>query len=276
MKQTASVGLPGERPHGRPSEPKDIWPSKRGLYDPDSERDNCGVGFVCDIKGRSSRQIILDAHDMNCCMEHRGGVGYEKNTGDGAGILVGLPDKFLRKIAETDLSATLPARGQYGVGNVFLPTDETERAHCMAVLEEEIAAAGQILLGWRSLPVHPDGAGIGKAARAAMPYFAQLFIGAKGVAGEDFERKLYVIRKHGTHRLRGDENLVQRKHFFICSLSTKVIVYKGMLTPDQIFPFYPDLLDDDFESHLAMVHSRFSTNTVMGPCPAQPLHEPQR
>jgi len=245
-------------------------PPKLGLYDPDTEKDSCGVGFICDIKGRPSRQIIEDARDMNCCMEHRGGVGYEKNTGDGAGMLLGLPDRFLRRIAGADLGVELPEAGQYGVGNVFLPTDENERAHCQRVLEEEIAAAGQKLLGWRSLPVHPDGAGIGNAARAAMPYFAQLFIGAEGVEGDEFERKLYIIRKHGTHRLRGDENLAQRKHFYICSLSTKVIVYKGMLTPDQVFPFYPDLEEDDFESHLAMVHSRFSTNTFPSWDRAQP------
>ncbi len=245
-------------------------PPKAGLYDPETEKDSCGVGFICDIKGRPSRRIIEDARDMNCCMEHRGGVGYEKNTGDGAGMLLGIPDRFLRKVAKADLGVELPAKGRYGVGNVFLPTDEAERAHCVEVLEEEIQAAGQRLLGWRSLPVHPDGAGIGKAARAAMPYFAQLFIGAEGVEGDEFERKLYVIRKHGTHRLRGDESLVQRKHFYICSLSTKVIVYKGMLTPDQVFPFYPDLEDQDFESHLAMVHSRFSTNTFPSWDRAQP------
>jgi glutamate synthase (NADPH/NADH) large chain len=254
MNQTTSVGLP----------------AKVGLYDPDSEKDSCGVGFICDIKGRPSRQIIVDAQQMNCCMEHRGGVGYEKTTGDGAGMLLGLPDRFLRKTAKADFAVTLPPRGQYGVGNVFLPTDDSERAHCQRVLEEEIAAAGQKLLGWRSLPVSPDGAGIGNAARAAMPCFTQLFIGAQGVAGDDFERKLYVIRKHGTHRLRGDERLAQRKHFFICSLSTKVIVYKGMLTPNQLFPFYPDLMDEDFESHLAMVHSRFSTNTFPSWDRAQP------
>ncbi len=246
-------------------------PPKRGLYDPDNEKDSCGVGFICDIKGRPSRQIVEDARDMNCCMEHRGGVGYEKNTGDGAGMLLGLPDRFLRKAASSELGVELPAEGQYGVGNVFLPTDDAERAHCQKVLEEEIAAAGQKLLGWRSLPVHPDGAGIGKAARAAMPYFAQLFIGADGVdSADEFERKLYVIRKHGTHRLRGDDNLVQRKYFYICSLSTRVIVYKGMLTPDQVFPFYPDLMDEDFQSHLAMVHSRFSTNTFPSWDRAQP------
>ena len=254
MTDTAHIGLP----------------PRRGLYDPDSEKDSCGVGFICDIKGRPSRQIIEDAQAMNCCMEHRGGVGYEKNTGDGAGILVGLPDRFLRKVAQADLGIELPASGEYGVGNVFLPTDEAQRDHCRQILEQEIAAAGQRLLGWRELPVHPVGAGIGNAARAAMPHFTQLFIGAAGVSGDEFERKLYLIRKHGTHRIRGDEQLTERKLFYVCSLSTKVIVYKGMLTPDQVFPFYPDLLDADFESHLAMVHSRFSTNTFPSWDRAQP------
>ena len=133
MTETAHIGLP----------------PKRGLYDPDSEKDSCGVGFICDIKGRPSRHIIEDAQAMNCCMEHRGGVGYEKNTGDGAGILVGLPDGFLRKVAQSDLNIDLPASGEYGVGNVFLPTDEAQREHCLGVFEEEIAAAGQRLLGWR-------------------------------------------------------------------------------------------------------------------------------
>ncbi len=245
-------------------------PPRQGLYDPSFEKDSCGVGFICDIKGRPSRQIVEDARDMNCCMEHRGGLGYEKNTGDGAGILLGLPDKFLRAIAADDLGVELPPAGQFGVGNIFLPNDPTERAHCQRVFEREVNAAGQRLLGWRELPVHPDGAGIGNAARSAMPAFAQLFIGADGISGDDFERKLYLIRKHATHLLRGDHNLKERQQFYVCSLSTKVIVYKGMLTPDQVFPFFPDLIDERFESHLAMVHSRFSTNTFPSWDRAQP------
>ncbi|MEJ2087362.1 MAG: glutamate synthase subunit alpha, partial [Gammaproteobacteria bacterium] len=252
------------------AEARTTAPERRGLYDPANEKDSCGVGFICDIKGRPSRQIIDDALTMNCCMGHRGGVGYEKNTGDGAGILTGLPDKFLRRVAEAQLGIELPATGQYGVGNVFLPTDEAERDHCKTVFEAEIRSAGQHFLGWRTLPVHPDGAGIGNAARAAMPVFAQLFIGAEGVSGDDFERKLYLIRKHATHRLRGDKALAHRKSFYVCSLSSKVIIYKGMLTPDQVPLFYPDLRDNDYESHLAMVHSRFSTNTFPSWDRAQP------
>ena len=245
-------------------------PAKRGLYDPAFEKDSCGVGFICDIKGRASREIIESALSMNCCMEHRGGLGYEKNTGDGAGILLGLPHRFMARVAAASLAAEAPAAGSYGVGVVFLPRDPAERERCKTVLAEEVAAAGQALLGWRSLPVHPDAADIGKAARAAMPHMEQLFIGASGVVGDAFERKLYLIRKHATHRLRGDPSLKQRQLFYVCSLSSKVIVYKGMLTPAQLGPFFGDLAEPDFESHLAMVHSRFSTNTFPSWDRAQP------
>ena len=248
-------------------------PPKQGLYDPAFEKDSCGVGFICDIKGRASRGIVRDALSMNCCMEHRGGLGYEKNTGDGAGILLGLPDRFLRRAARDELRIDLPARGSYGVGIVFLPTDAGERETCRRLLAQEIAAAGQRLLGWRELPTDPDGADIGNAARAAMPHMAQLFIGtdaANPLTGDEFERKLYLIRKHATHLLRGDTNLAQRQSFYICSLSSKVIVYKGMLTPVQMTPFFKDLSEPDFESHLAMVHSRFSTNTFPSWDRAQP------
>ncbi len=246
-------------------------PGPVGLYHPAHEHDNCGVGFICDIKGRPSRQIVLDAEQMNCCMVHRGGVGYEKNTGDGAGILTGLPHKFFARVAKADLGVDLGKAGSYGAGNVFLPRDPEAQAHCKQVIEDAIKAEGQKLLGWRKVPTDVDGADLGKAARAAMPHIEQLFIAAAdGLDRESFERKLYTIRKHATHQLRGDRNLTQRTLFYVCSLSTKVIIYKGMLTPQQVFPFYQDLNQDDFESHLAMVHSRFSTNTFPSWDRAQP------
>ena len=245
-------------------------PRRQGLYDPAWEKDSCGVGFVCDIKGRASRRIVDTAEHMNCCMVHRGGLGYEANTGDGAGVLTALPHEFLAKVVEADLGVDLPALGSYGAGIVFLPRDPSERARCKAVVEEEVASAGQRLLGWRDVPTAADAADIGKAARASMPAMEQLFIGAEGVQGDALERKLYLIRKAATHRLRGDETLRERLLVFFVSLSAKVIVYKGMLTPHQLFPFYPDLQDDDYESHLAMVHSRFSTNTFPSWDRAQP------
>ena len=246
-------------------------PAKHGLYDPANEKDGCGVGFICDIKGRPSHQIVADAAAMNCCMEHRGGVGYEKNSGDGAGILTGLPHALLQDLAKVTFGAGLPEAGGYGVGNVFLPTDSAERDHCKQVIEDEITAAGQTLIGWRALPPNADGADIGKAARSKMPHFEQLFIGR----GDDrdaqaFERTLYIIRKLSTHRLRGDESLTQNHLFYVCSLSANVIIYKGMLTPEQLFPFYSDLQNPLYESHLAMVHSRFSTNTFPSWDRAQP------
>ena len=245
-------------------------PRRQGLYDPAWEKDSCGVGFVCDIKGRASRRIVDTAEHMNCCMVHRGGLGYEANTGDGAGVLTALPHEFLAKVVKADLGVDLPPLGSYGAGIVFLPRDPSERARCKAVVEEEIASAGQRLLGWRDVPTAADAADIGKAARASMPAMEQLFIAAQGVQGDALERELYLIRKAATHRLRGDETLSERLLVFFVSLSAKVIVYKGMLTPHQLFPFYPDLQDDDYESHLAMVHSRFSTNTFPSWDRAQP------
>ena len=245
-------------------------PPRQGLYDPALEKDACGVGFVCDIKGRASRRIVETAEHMNCCMVHRGGLGYEKNTGDGAGVLTALPHRFLAKAAKAELGIELPAPGRFGAGIVFLPRDAEQRKRCKAVIAEEIESAGQRLLGWRKVPIRADEAGIGGAARAAMPAMEQLFIGATDVEGDGFERKLYLIRKAATHRLRTDATLSERLLLFFVSLSAKVIVYKGMLTPHQLFPFYPDLQDEDYESHLAMVHSRFSTNTFPSWDRAQP------
>jgi glutamate synthase (NADPH/NADH) large chain len=247
------------------------YPDRQGMYDPAQEKDSCGVGFICDIKGRPSHDIVRDAQHMNCCMVHRGGQGYEKNTGDGAGILVGLPHRFLAEVTKETLGVDLPAPGRYGAGVVFLPRPEAEREAARAIIEEQIAAEGQSLIGWRPMPTAPDVADVGKAARAAMPHIEMLLVGAAdGVEGDDFERELYTIRKHATHRVKNSQTITERKLFYICTLSSKVIVYKGMLTPEQVFPFYPDLTDERFESHLAMVHSRFSTNTFPSWDRAQP------
>ncbi len=248
-----------------------LRPEKSGLYDPAQEHDSCGVGFVCDIKGRSSNQILKDAQHINCRMEHRGGVGYEKNTGDGAGILTALPHKLLAKQCQKDLNTPLPEPGKYAAGIVFLPNDPVERQHCVQTFESVIDAEGQRLLGWRSLPTDADGADLGSTARDAMPHILQLFVAAaEGLCQDEFERKLYLIRKIATHALRGDPALVEHANFYVCSLSTRIIVFKGMLTPHQVFDFYLDLNDPEFETHLAMVHSRFSTNTFPSWDRAQP------
>ncbi|MCB1645386.1 MAG: hypothetical protein KDI36_08030 [Pseudomonadales bacterium] len=246
------------------------FPEQSGLYDPANEKDSCGVGFVADIKGKPSHQIMLDAYHINSRMDHRGGCGFEENTGDGAGILTALPHGFFRKLAG-ELGIELPAPGAYAVGNIFLPQDAEERAHCKEEIEKIIAAEGQEFLVWRKVPTDPAGANIGPAALTAQPDIEQLFIAANGLSGDDFERKLYIIRKRFTTALKNSsKQLSQGNLLYACSLSTKVIVYKGMLTPSQLFPFYQDLTNTEFETHLAMVHSRFSTNTFPSWARAQP------
>ena len=246
-------------------------PGATGLYDPANEKDSCGVGFVADMKGRPSHEIVLEADHALRRMDHRGGCGCEANTGDGCGILTAIPHKFLQKSAKSAFGVDLPEKGQYAVGNVFLPQDEKERAHCKAVVEEYIAMQGQAFIGWRAMDVQPEKADVGPTALAAMPVIEQLYIGAAdGLTGDDFERQLYIIRKLSTRTLRTEHELEESDAFYICTLSSKVIVYKGMLTPDQLMPFYPDLQDEDFEAHLAMVHSRFSTNTFPSWDRAQP------
>jgi glutamate synthase (NADPH/NADH) large chain len=246
-------------------------PGPKGLYDPANEKDSCGVGFVADMKGRPSHDIVLEADHALRRMNHRGGCGCEANTGDGCGILTAIPHKFLKKSAKAAFGIDLPEKGRYAVGNVFLPQDNHERAHCKATVEEFISMQGQTFIGWRDMGVQAEAADVGPTALASMPVIEQLYIGAApGLAGDDFERQLYIIRKLSTRALRQEHNLSESQAFYICTLSSKVIVYKGMLTPDQLMPFYPDLADEDFEAHLAMVHSRFSTNTFPSWDRAQP------
>ncbi len=245
-------------------------PEKQGLYDPSFEKDSCGVGFVAHIKGKPSHQIVVDAEIMLQRMEHRGGCGCEPTTGDGAGILTGMPHDFCIRVAKQDLDIDLPAAGKYAAGNVFLPTDEKQRRFCMAAVEEIIADQGQKCLGWRDVPVDTDGANIGPTARLSQPFIMQLYIASVGVEGRDFERQLYVIRKRCTHLLRSSTRLSQCKLFYICSLSPHIIIYKGMLNALQVKDFYTDLQADDYASHIAMVHSRFSTNTFPSWDRAQP------
>ena len=247
-------------------------PQSHGLYSNEQEHDSCGVGFVAHIKGEASRQIIEDAERILRHMTHRGACGCEENTGDGAGILTALPDEFLRKVARRDLGVDLPPKGQYGAGIVFFPKDEGEREKFKKTVNEIVAAQGQTLLGWRDVPQDPDGADIGPSARAAEPDMQMLLVGAaQGLDAEAFERKLFVIRKLASHAIR-EGSSKEALAFYVCTLSTKVLVYKGMLTPEQVIKYYPDLRDSDFKSHLAMVHSRFSTNTF----PSWDRAHPQR
>lgn len=248
-------------------------PQKQGLYDPSLEKDSCGVGFIANIKGAPSHQTVLDADTILRNMDHRGACGCETNTGDGSGILCALPHQFLARIAKEDLGVSqLPEPGRYAAGLIFLPTDAAEREKCRQTVNSLIENSGQILLGWRDVPQDAFGADIGPTARKSEPVIQMLFVAASSdLKGDSFERKLYIIRKQASHILRGSSELKQALMFYICSLSTKVIIYKGMLTPAQLLPYFSDLRDKDFATHLAMVHSRFSTNTFPSWDRAQPL-----
>ena len=246
-------------------------PEKQGLYDPAFEKDACGVGFVAHIKGQRSHQIVLDANEIMMNMEHRGACGCEANTGDGAGMLTGFPYDFMRKVAKDELDADLPEEGRFGAGVVFLPQDDDQRAQCKATVEQIITEQGQVLVGWRTIPTDPTGANIGPTALSAMPVFEHLIIAAAdGVEHEDFERQLYIIRKRASHVLRDNDSMSESKLFYVCSLSSKVMIYKGMMTTYQVVPFFYDLQSEDYTTHLAMIHSRFSTNTFPSWDRAQP------
>ncbi len=244
-------------------------PGQQGLYHPDFEHDACGVGFVADIKGRRSHDIVEKAKTVLINMTHRGAVGSDKNSGDGAGILTALPHEFLEKVMATELDVSLPERGRFSAGLVFLPTDPGLEKLCMERTAEIVTREGQKLLGWRDVP--RDNSMIGPTALAAEPTMKQLFVAAgDGLADDAFERKLYVIRKQMQNLIRGSE-IDPESFFYVCSLSTKVIVYKGMLMPEQLFDYFKDLADPAYDTHLAMIHSRFSTNTFPSWDRAQPM-----
>ena len=244
-------------------------PTQRGLYSPQFEHENCGVGFVAHIKGEQSHSIIENAKTVLLNMTHRGAVGSDKNTGDGAGVLTSLPHAFLERVMRDDLGVSLPERGKYAAGLFFLPTQAEYLNASLGYIERVITEEGQRMLGARDVP--RDNSMIGPSARASEPAMRQVFISAgDGVDPDAFERKLYVIRKRLTKELRGSEHDPDG-FFYACSLSTRVIVYKGMLMPEQLFDYFKDLSDSAYISHLAMVHSRFSTNTFPSWDRAQPL-----
>lgn len=230
-----------------------------GMYSSQFEKDACGMGFVVNIKGKKSHDIIDDGLRILERLEHRGGAGADKDTGDGAGILVQIPHEFFKRECEV-LGISLPVAGEYGVGMIFAHKYESLRNEQKRIFEEVVREEGQVVLGWREVPV--DGTKVGKEAAAIRPWMIQILIG-KGpdvTNNAEFERKLYVIRKLAEKRIIPLSKELS-SDFYIASLSSKTIVYKGMLTPGQLRDFYLDLSDLDFTSALAMVHSRFSTNT---------------
>ncbi|OGT89342.1 MAG: glutamate synthase subunit alpha [Gammaproteobacteria bacterium RIFOXYA12_FULL_61_12] len=231
-------------------------PPAQGLYDPANEHDACGVGFVAHIKGKKSHHIVRQGLAILARLTHRGAVGADPKAGDGAGILLQLPDAFLRSVVGFDL----PEPGAYAVGMLFLPRDATDRAECEAIIGRIAAAEGQPILGWRDVPV--DNSGLGESVLPTEPVIRQVFIGkGPGVSGQDaFERKLFVIRKQIENGVR-ESSIPQRGFFYFTSLSSRVLVYKGMLLASQVDEYYRDLSDERMVSALALVHQRFSTNT---------------
>src|SRR5215210_3114226 len=222
-----------------------VFPHKQGLYDPRQEHDACGVGFVVDIAGRKSHEIVRQAIEVLLNLEHRGACGCEKNTGDGAGITLQLPHLFFARQCAA-LGIKLPPPGQYGVGMVFLPRDPESREQCEHLFEEIVREEGQSVLGWRSVPT--DGTTIGPTAKASEPVVRQIFIGRHADLSDDlaFERVLYVIRKRVSKGAK--RGIHERRMFYISSLSSRTIIYKGMLTTAQLTTFYPDLCDESLES----------------------------
>jgi len=234
-------------------------PPSQGLYDPRNEHDACGIGFVVDIKNRKSHQPIRQGLEILANLGHRGAVGADPLAGDGAGILIQLPDAFLRAECAT-LGIELPAFGDYAVAMVFLPRDSLVRGHSEAALQRTVAAEGQIFLGWRDVPT--DNSCLGRSVRPTEPVIRQAFV-QRGPNCPDtaaFERKLFVIRKQ-THHAIWDRELLSRQPFYIASFSSRTLVYKGMILARNLGVYYPDLRDERLESALALVHQRFSTNT---------------
>ena len=231
---------------------------KQGLYNPEYEHDACGIGFIANIDGKKSHRVVDQSIGVLENMMHRGASGADEDTGDGAGITVQIPHQFFKRECEV-LGIQLPNLGDYGVANMFVHRydefREVQKEEFIQIIEEE----GQEFLGWRDVPVNVSS--IGETALKAMPFMLQAFIKRKGVdAGIDFERKLYVIRK------KAEKHIIPLGYakggtFYVSSLSSKTIVYKGMLTALQLREFFLDLADLDFKSAIALVHSRFSTNT---------------
>ncbi|HYZ69451.1 MAG TPA: glutamate synthase subunit alpha, partial [Mycobacterium sp.] len=238
------------------------FPEPQGLYDPENESDSCGVAMVADIQGRRSHAIVADGLIALEHLEHRGAAGAEPNSGDGAGILIQLPVELLTEVVDLDLpAATDDGCNTFAAGICFLPQDPAARAAAVEHVEAIATEEGLEVLGWRPVPVDPGGAEVGVTALGCMPYMAQLFVSAPGHSGIDLDRRVYPLRKRA-----------ERNEVYFPSLSSRTMVYKGMLTTMQLPQYFPDLRDERCMSAIAIVHSRFSTNTF----PSWPLAHPFR
>ena len=245
-------------------------PEAEGLYDPSLEKDSCGVGFIANIKGKKSHEIVSDALSILCNLEHRGAVGADPRAGDGAGILVQIPHAFFSRKAKEN-KFELPAPGEYAIGALFMPRDTAWRNVIKSIIADQIKAEGLTLLGWRDVPT--DNSSLGVTVKPTEPACMQVFIGRNGTAKteDEFERRLYILRKSISQAIyqRRDRGLAG---YYPCSMSCRTVIYKGMFLADQLGKYYPDLHEKDFESALALVHQRFSTNTF----PAWSLAHPYR
>ncbi len=244
---------PGRRPPHLP-------PAKQGLYDPWFEHEACGVGFVVDVKGRKSHRILEQGIQVLRNLDHRGACGCEANTGDGAGVLIQMPHAFFQHVTKKDRLFSLPGPGEYASGLVFFPRNPTRRRRLVEVFEHIIQSEGQVVLGWRTVPV--NNSSLGETARAGEPFIRQVFIGRGPKVRDEaeFERKLYVIRKRAYSEIR-TSTIDGAEYWYLCSLSHKTFVYKGMLLTEQLTKYFTDLEHPAIETALALVHSRFSTNT---------------
>jgi glutamate synthase domain-containing protein 2/glutamate synthase domain-containing protein 1/glutamate synthase domain-containing protein 3 len=229
-----------------------------GLYDPRMEHDACGIGFVANIKGQKTHDIIVKGIQVLINLTHRGACGCDPETGDGAGVLIQIPHKFFARECAR-LGFTLPGAGEYGIGMAFLPVEPHPRLMCEGIVERIVREEGLTVLGWRDTPI--EGGAIGRVARASQPYIQQIFVGrARGMTEDQLERKLYVIRKRAELEV-AKSDFQDKSFFYFPSFSARTIVYKGLLLAPQIADFYPELSDPDVVSALCLVHQRFSTNT---------------
>jgi glutamate synthase (ferredoxin) len=246
-------------------------PLKQGLYDPQFEHENCGMGFIVNLKGKKSHDIVKGALEICVNLDHRGGCGCDPITGDGAGIFIQLPDKFLREVMKTEHSVKLPGLGDYAVGFIYFSKDSAKRDNEKKVVADILTRENLQILGWRTVPVKSEI--LGKASFECEPHMEQVFVARSEScdAGLPFERKLYIARRIITHELRYSNSSTENNSFFINSLSSRTITYKGMLTTEQLGQYFPDLVDPRMDSALALTHSRFSTNTFPSWPRAQPF-----
>ncbi|MDI6402624.1 hypothetical protein QLX67_11505, partial [Balneolaceae bacterium ANBcel3] len=251
---------------------ENLTPPGQGLYDPSKEHDACGIGFVVNINGEQTRDIVKQALCVLRNLDHRGATGAEPNTGDGAGILMQIPHYFMKRSCE-GLGFELPDPGNYGVGMVFLPEERDQRRFCELTIERVLKEEGLPLLGWRKVPT--NNSSLGDTAVRVEPVVRQFFVKKPGsIETElDFERKLFIARRRSTLAIeKSNLGKAHKDFYYMNSLSSRTIVYKGMLTPNQVELYFPDLNDPDIRSAIALVHSRFSTNTF----PSWKLAHPYR